>query len=133
MIKRYRKNGIEEGKKIEYLSILFRPIENKDIWENCAKIIVSKPKKQISKYYYNELCWLENSKWPGYNVILNHLKKVPTADISGMYGVCIHKAEKDNNEEWINNLMDLLENNDLYGLLTKKEQEIINKYYNKRK
>ena len=31
--------GIDEAKKIEYLSVLFQPIEDKSVWENCAKVI----------------------------------------------------------------------------------------------
>ena len=30
--------GIDEAKKIEYLSVLFQPIEDKSVWENCAKV-----------------------------------------------------------------------------------------------
>ena len=32
--------GIDEAKKIEYLSVLFQPIEDKSVWENCAKVII---------------------------------------------------------------------------------------------
>lgn len=74
MIKIFKKSGIEEGKKIEYMSILFRPLETKEIWENCAKIIVSQTKEKTSRYHYELLHWLENKQWPGYDIILNILK-----------------------------------------------------------
>ena len=34
--------GIEEAKQIKFFSILFQPVENKSVWENCAKVIVTK-------------------------------------------------------------------------------------------
>ena len=56
MIKIFKKSGIEEGKKIEYMSILFRPLETKEIWENCAKIIVSQTKEKTSNLLVIFLC-----------------------------------------------------------------------------
>ena len=42
--------GIDEAKKIEYLSVLFQPIEDKSVWENCAKVISSKSDNELKKY-----------------------------------------------------------------------------------
>ena len=39
--------GIDEAKKIEYLSVLFQPIEDKSVWENCAKVISSKSDNEL--------------------------------------------------------------------------------------
>ena len=35
-------DGIEEAKKIKNLSVLIQPMEGKVMWENCAKVLVSK-------------------------------------------------------------------------------------------
>ena len=45
--------GIDEAKKIEYLSVLFQPIEDKSVWENCAKVISSKSDNELKKYMNN--------------------------------------------------------------------------------
>ena len=37
-----QQKGLEEGKKVKYLSVFMQTIESKNVWENCAKIIVSK-------------------------------------------------------------------------------------------
>lgn len=42
-----QQKGIEEASKIKYISILFQPVENKEIWENCAKVIA----KKTTKYF----------------------------------------------------------------------------------
>ena len=47
--------GIDEAKKIEYLSVLFQPIEDKSVWENCAKVISSKSDNELKKYMNNIL------------------------------------------------------------------------------
>ena len=44
--------GIDEAKKIEYLSVLFQPIEDKSVWENCAKVISSKSDNELKNYIY---------------------------------------------------------------------------------
>jgi hypothetical protein len=127
MIKIFKKSGIEEGKKIEYMSILFRPIETKEIWENCAKIIVSQSKEKTSRYHYELLHWLENKQWPGYDIIFEYIKKIPETDLYKTYGFCIKEADKEQKNEWLNNLISLLKEKNLYNYLTEDEKRIINK------
>ena len=126
--KNIQQKGIEEGKKIEYMSILFRPVETQDIWENCAKIITSKDKEVVSKYYYELLHWLENANWPGYDIIFEYIKKIREIDLYKIYGFCIKEADKEQKNEWLNNLISLLEKKDMYNYLTSEEKTIINKY-----
>ena len=126
--KNIQQKGIKEGKKIEYMSILFRPVETQDIWENCAKIITSKDKEVVSKYYYELLHWLENANWPGYNIVIEYMKKISKLELYKIYGVCIKEAQRERKIEWLNNLISLLEKNDMYNYLTSEEKTIINKY-----
>ena len=42
--------GIEEAKQIQYFSILFQPVENKSVWQNCAKAIVAKSDSELHEY-----------------------------------------------------------------------------------
>lgn len=66
---------MKKVKKIEYMSILFRPIETKEIWENCAKIIVSQSKEETSRYHYELLHWLKMHNDQDMILFLNILKK----------------------------------------------------------
>ena len=52
--------GIDEAKKIEYLSVLFQPIEDKSVWENCAKVISSKSDNELKKYMNNMFEWISS-------------------------------------------------------------------------
>lgn len=47
-----QQKGIEEASKIKYISILFQPVENKEIWENCAKVIAKKRRNTFDIYDY---------------------------------------------------------------------------------
>ena len=51
--------GIEEAKKIKNLSVLFQPIESKSIWENCAKVLVSKGNQELDFYLLPMFQWLQ--------------------------------------------------------------------------
>ena len=53
-----QQKGIEEGKKVKYLSVFMQPIESKNVWENCAKIIVSKSDEELDKYMFFLMEWL---------------------------------------------------------------------------
>ena len=108
MIKIFKKNGIEEGKKIEYMSILFRPIETKEIWENCAKIIVNQSKEKTSRYHYELLHWLENKQWPGYVTIRDRLRKMNCDFIYNAYSGAISKAYRMQDWIWVYWLTELL-------------------------
>ena len=47
--------GIEEAKQIQYFSILFQPVENKSVWQNCAKIIAAKSDSELHEYILNSI------------------------------------------------------------------------------
>lgn len=68
--------GIDEAKKIEYLSVLFQPIEDKSVWENCAKVISSKSDNELKKYMNNMFEWIKDMNWPGAFDIYARIKRM---------------------------------------------------------
>ncbi len=56
-----QQKGIEEASKIKYISILFQPVENKEIWENCAKVIAKKNDEILSTYMIMLFEWLKDA------------------------------------------------------------------------
>ena len=52
--------GIKEAKKIKHLSVLIMPIESKSVWENCAKVLISKSDKELIPYLYELFRWLQD-------------------------------------------------------------------------
>lgn len=62
--------GIELASEINNLSVLIMPIESKSVWENCAKVIVSKTDEELQLYYIKLFEWLQDMNWPGAELIL---------------------------------------------------------------
>ena len=121
-----QEEGIKEGKKIKYLSVFFQP-EDKNIWENCARIIVSKSDIELKTYLFKLFEWLQDANWPGYNIILDRLKKMPFDFILSDYENAIDIAFKLGDEMWLYWLNQLIYNNDNYKILDSKYKKILNK------
>ena len=102
--------GIDEAKKIEYLSVLFQPIEDKSVWENCAKVISSKSDNELKKYMNNMFEWIKDMNWPGAFDIYARIKRM--------------------NVDWLDYLSGLIENPEVYKLLPEEYQKLMTKYYN---
>ena len=122
-----QKIGIEEGLKVKNWLIFVRPVENKNIWENCAKIIIQNSDERT--VIYTMLDWLQNSKWPGYNIIYKKIKSMPLDLIKNAYVYKIKEAKKQNNQLWLKNLSNLSKDKNLYEILTDKEKKIVNKFF----
>lgn len=95
--------GITLAKKITNLSVLIMPIENKSIWENCAKVIASKSDEKIQLYFYELFEWLKDMNWPGAYIIYDRLLRVSKKNEilvnSFSYSISIAKMIKDH--AWI--------------------------------
>lgn len=122
-----QQKGIEEGKKVKYLSVFMQPIESKNVWENCAKIIVSKSDEELDKYVFFLMEWLQDENWPGFDIILNRLKTMPESMIVGDYGYFIKKAVKVD-IDWLERLSYLSENKKLYQMLPDDCKAILDQY-----
>ncbi len=121
--------GIEEAGKIKYLSKLFRPVESKAIWENCAKVIASKDDRALAIYIGNMLGWLADANWPGFFIIYDRLKKMDANLINSSYDYYIDIAKKLKNEKWLEGMAGLIENPRLYEMLSEEHQRLMSEYY----
>lgn len=68
-----QKHGIKLANNINNLSVLIMPIENKSIWENCAKILISKSDEELRMYLFKLFEWLKDMNWPGAYLIYDRL------------------------------------------------------------
>lgn len=75
--KEIQNKGIEEAKKVKDISIFMQPEGDKSIWENCAKVIVSKENEELRKYLKDLFNWISDLNWPGALIILEKLKSMP--------------------------------------------------------
>lgn len=123
-----QKKGIEEGMKVRCFSVFLQPIEDKGVWENCAKIIAKKSNNQLEPYLSFLLEWLQDENWPGFDIIYNRLVKVPVQFIRSSYSYIIKKAQGLKDEMWLIYLSRLAIDSDLCKYLTFEQKEIIKKY-----
>lgn len=92
--------GIREAQNIEYLSILFQPIESKSVWENCAKVLASKKDDILRKYLYKMFAWLQDMNWPGAQIIFDRLLLMPAEMISEPFQFSMRSAQALNDDPW---------------------------------
>ena len=121
-----QRKAVEEGVKVKNWLIFVRPVENKNVWENCAKIIIQNPDETTT--LYSMFDWLQNSKWPGYNIIYKKIESMPLELIKSTYAYKIKEVKKLNNHEWLRNLSSLCKNKKLYETLQNEEKEIVDEF-----
>jgi hypothetical protein len=109
--------GIELGKKIESINVFFQPANPKhvkNVWGNCAKILVSKPDDILVTYSKQLLEWLQDLNWPGALMILDRLKVFSSNEIFlYVFKKCVEQAVACGENMWLDYLSELLENENL--------------------
>jgi hypothetical protein len=98
--------GIEEAKKIKHLSVLIQPIESKSVWENCAKVLISKEDQELKMYLISMFKWLQDMTWPGADLIYERLKRMPKESIEFAYNACLSMAAQTEDLVWKKVLLD---------------------------
>lgn len=93
--------GIREAENVEYLSVLFQPIESKSVWENCAKVIAGKPDDVLRHYTFRMFEWLQDMNWPGAQIIFDRLLKMPADRISFAFQYSMEKAQALDDAPWL--------------------------------
>ena len=102
--------GIEEARKIRNLSVLIQPLESKSIWENCAKVLISKNDQELNVYLIRMFQWLQDMNWPGADLIYERLKSMPIQYIETAYNICLAMADRTGDSVWKKVLIDFLNN-----------------------
>ncbi|MBQ7232471.1 MAG: DUF5071 domain-containing protein [Bacillales bacterium] len=100
--------GIKEAKKIKNLSVLIQPMETKMIWENCAKVLVSKTDQELEFYLSRLFMWLQDMNWPGADLIFQRLKDMPWEFVRLPYEISCKIAHRTNDVVWLAVLDDFL-------------------------
>ena len=86
--------GIEEAKKIKYLSVFIQPVESEAIWENCAKVLADKCDAELSPYLPRLLEWIKLLCLPGAQLIYDRLTEVSKKDMEFPLSICLSLAEQ---------------------------------------
>ena len=103
-----QEKGIKMAKNIENINVFLRPCSknyNKNVWDNCAKILSERTDEELSPYLIELFEWLQDLNWPGAFCILDRLQKY--ADKSSYHwalNTCLKYARALDDEVWENNL-----------------------------
>lgn len=103
--------GIEMAAEIPGVQLFLQPNTekyNKNIWENCAKIVSARDDRELSGHLMQLFEWLQDMNWPGAECISDRLACFSDNVLfEEKYNICIHAAETDNDDIWLNNLISL--------------------------
>lgn len=111
----YKQNkGIKLARKVKSINVFLQPNDernNKNVWENCAKILSERSDDELSYYLIELLEWLQDTNWPGATCIFERIKRYSDDEsFNFAYNYCIKRAHILNDEIWLNNLDDLKNN-----------------------
>lgn len=102
-----QKLGIELASNINNLSVLIMLIENKSIWENCAKVLVSRSDEELELYFFELFEWLKDMNWPGAYLIYDRLICVSVEKFLPAYEYSLSVAKQTEDNIWEMVLNDL--------------------------
>lgn len=95
--------GIILSKKIPDLTVFFQPNSekhNKNVWDNCAKIISSKTDEELNPYLILMFEWLQDMNWPGAITIYNRLMNMNFCSNYQVFLDCLNNAIKKHDDSW---------------------------------
>jgi hypothetical protein len=134
--KEIQQNGIKLAEGIKSINAFILPLHpkcNKNVWENCARILALRSDEELSPYFTRLLEWLQDINWPGALIILERLKKVSKVN-SLLFAMeyNVQKAIAYNSWEdkiWLSAVSQLLDNDKLNNALPKEILKVLRKYY----
>ena len=103
-----QKRGREMARSIRCIHVFLQPghqEHNKNVWENCAKILTERTDQELKPYLYNLLKWLTDMNWPGAIEIYNRLKKYKKDDLFMLVlDECVTEAQAFHEINWLRTL-----------------------------
>lgn len=93
--------GIELSKNLKSIGLLVKN-SNKNIWENCVKILSTKKDYELKLLFSDMLHWLKEEDCPA--MILERIKKIKDDSLYYMCKVSIREAVWEKNKLWLKRL-----------------------------
>ena len=100
--------GIKMAENIENINVFLQPCSknyNKNVWDNCAKILSARSNEELSPYMIELMEWLQDMNWPGAFCIFERLKGMVNEQLfQHSYTICLKCAQALDDEVWESNL-----------------------------
>ena len=126
--------GIQLARKCKDLSAFMQPTFcdcNKNVWDNCAKIVCERSDLELQPYMLQLLEWIQDFNWPGAILIFERLKSCSGDVLIKPFLQAVQRAlnDKDRNEEWLYHLSAYIRRPDIYKALSDAQINILEKMY----
>lgn len=103
-----QEQGIALAKDVKCINVFLQPCSknyNKNVWDNCAKILSARSNEELSPYMIELMEWLQDMNWPGAFCIFERLKGMVNEQLfQHSYTICLKYAQALEDEVWENNL-----------------------------
>lgn len=100
--------GIKLAREVESINVFLQPCNkkyNKNVWDNCAKILSERTDEELSPYLDELLEWLQDLNWPGAFCILERLQKYTDRNsCARALSTCLQCARALGDDVWEDNL-----------------------------
>lgn len=104
-----QEKGICLAQDVKCFNVFLQPCTpqyNKNVWDNCAKILSAKTNEDLYPYLVDLMLWLRDMNWPGAFRILDRLKKMSSDSLfQKSYNNCLKSAKAIGDETWESNLL----------------------------
>ena len=69
--------GIKLAQDVKCINVFLQPLSpyEKNVWDNCAKILSERTNEELAPYLIELMEWLQDMNWPGAFCILDRLKR----------------------------------------------------------
>lgn len=106
-----QERGVKLARDVKDIGAFIQPCNkkyNKNVWENCAKILVERTDDELTPYLIELFEWLQDMNWPGAFYILRRLQTFTGNSVyDKALSACVKRARASKDKVWQNNLEEL--------------------------
>lgn len=103
--------GIELAGAVRCINVFIQPCDiqyNKNVWDNCAKILSKRTDEELTPYLFLLFAWLQDMNWPGAIQILYRLREYKQASfLEPSLKMYIKMVKATKNKVWLANLREI--------------------------
>lgn len=107
--------GLNLARKVKCINAFILPMEqnfNKNVWENCARVLAHKSDNELAPYLTSILVWIQDLNWPGVFIILNRMRSYTKNELFyNSLNYCLKEAKSTNDKMWEISLNEIIHPN----------------------